>query len=108
MSARCKPGDLAMITHDVPSCAENIGRIVKVSGPPDINSDGCLTWIIEPVTLEPYMINDRFGNFVGFMDFEEGGIEHRDAWMVPIAPGAEDESSEVTEPLNLDEVLQTE
>ena len=82
--SRCKPGDLAMITHDVPSCSANIGRVVVISGPPELDWQGQLTWLIQPVTDEPYMINDRESNFVGFMGFQEYGIEHRDAWMVPI------------------------
>ena len=85
--SHCKPGDLAMITHDVPSCSANIGRIVVVGGPPRINRHRQLTWLIQPVTSEPYMINDRDGEFVKFMDYQEYGIEHPDPWMMPIRPG---------------------
>lgn len=83
----CKPGDLAMITHDVPSCSANIGRIVVVDGPSRVNRRNQLTWLIQPVTDEPYMINGRDGEFVRFMDYREHGIEHPDPWMMPIRPG---------------------
>lgn len=84
MSTRCKPGELAIITNDVPSCTPNIGRIVEVCGPPEFNRVGQVTWIIMPVTDEPYMVNDQDGHFVGFMDYQEIGIEHPDEWLMPI------------------------
>lgn len=33
MSARCKSGDLAIITYDVPVWTPNIGRVVKSAAP---------------------------------------------------------------------------
>lgn len=84
--SHCKPGDLAMITHDVPSCSANIGRIVVVGGPPAVNRRRQLTWLIRPVANEPYMVNGRDGKFLRFMGFEERNIEHPDRWMVPIRP----------------------
>lgn len=84
--SHCKPGDLAMITHDVPSCSANIGRIVVVGGPPAVNRRRQLTWLIRPVANEPYMVNGCDGKFLRFMGFEERHIEHPDRWMVPIHP----------------------
>ncbi len=56
MSTRCKPGDLAIIMYDVPQCAANIGRAVEISGPAEYDRHGRLTWLIQPVTAEPYPI----------------------------------------------------
>jgi hypothetical protein len=95
MNTRCKPGDLAVILYDVPSCIDNMGRVVAISGPLDINSEDQLTWIIQPVTPEPYMINDRHGDFLRFMGYQESGIEHPDEWMMPLRPEVEEDTTEV-------------
>ena len=86
MTTRCKPGDLAIILYDLPECTDNIGRMVEVSGPAATGEDGLTTWLIQPVTPEPFLINNSEGKFVRFMDWQEHGIEHPDAWMVPIRP----------------------
>jgi hypothetical protein len=99
--SRCKPGDLAMITRDVPSCKENIGRIVRVSGPPGFNRHGQLTWLIQPVTAEPYLVNDALGEFVRFMEFQEPEIEHPDIWMMPIRPDDIDAENKVEDEAHL-------
>lgn len=99
---RCKPGDIAIITYDVPSCTANIGRMVEVSGPSEIDRNGRLTWLIQPVTPEPYMINDWDGKFVYFMRFRESGIEHPDEWMMPIRPDDLDEDTDEQEDLTKD------
>lgn len=99
MRKRCKPGDLAVITREEPGCENNIGRMVLVSGPPVFTGDLGLTWIITPTTLEPWLYIDICGT-LKFADFEQGDIEHPDAWMVPIrtseVPEAECEIDEVT------------
>jgi hypothetical protein len=92
MKTRCNPGDLAVITRDVSSCAQNIGRVVAVSGPMELDPCGHVTWLIQPATPEPYMINDHSGRFVRYMDPGETGIEHRDDWMMPFRPGKPDEN----------------
>jgi hypothetical protein len=93
MTTRCNAGDLAIITHDFPSCAANIGRIVRLSGPAERDRNGRLTWLIEPITDEPYMVNDWDGHFVRFLKFNEQGIEHPDEWMTPVT--ANQDSAEV-------------
>ncbi len=84
MSTRCIPGDLAIIAYDIPSCTPNIGRFVEVHGPAGISLVGQITWLIRPVTLEPYMINDLAGAFDRFMALDDDHIEHPDEWMIPI------------------------
>jgi hypothetical protein len=97
---RCKPGDLAIITYDVPSCTPNIGRLVRVDGPPRVNDRGQTTWLIEPVTTEPYMINDDLtGEFVAFLQYGEKGLEQPDHWMTPIRPGDLDDDADEQEDL---------
>jgi hypothetical protein len=95
MTTRCKPGDLAIILYDVPSCTLNIGRVVKVDGPPEVNRRGQTTWLIEPVTNEPYMMNDDVtGEFIGFMPYGATDLEQPDAWMMPIRPDADGDTTE--------------
>lgn len=86
MTTRCKPGDLAIIIRDVPQCADNIGRFVEVSGPPAVNRYGQTTWLIQPVTPEPFLINSYDDDSVRFMGWQEPGIEQPDVWMLPIRP----------------------
>jgi hypothetical protein len=84
METRCKPGDLAMIKYDVPGCEANVGRLVIVNGPPAIDYKGQLTWLIMPVTPEPYVIDSPSTGVFRFMEYGEQGIEHPDDWMTPI------------------------
>ncbi len=97
MSTRCKPGDLAIIMYDVPQCTSNIGRLVEVRGPSAFNRRKQLTWLIQPVTPEPYLVNNRFNNSVRFMEYREGNIEHPDEWMLPIGAESADEAVEQRE-----------
>ena len=95
MNTRCKPGDLAIIIHDVPGCEANIGRVVHVSGPAVVDYRGYLTWLIMPIdTTEPYVIDNIFDDSLRYMDYLENSIEHPDAWMLPIHH--ETEPEEVT------------
>jgi hypothetical protein len=89
MNTRCKPGDLAIITCDVPQCTANIGRVVEISGPARYDRNGRITWLIQPVTLEPYLINNWDDTSVRFMDYREEGIEQPDDWLLPIRPEKE-------------------
>jgi hypothetical protein len=100
MTSRCKSGDLAVILHDVPSCTPNIGRVVQVHGPSAINLHGQLTWLIKPVTAEPYLLNDWNDEFAGFMAFDDNDIEHPDDWMMPIRPDPLDDDTEEPEDLS--------
>jgi hypothetical protein len=85
MNTRCKPGDLAIITREEPGCESNIGRMVRVSGPMDfdVNLNFEPTWLIYPVTLEPWLFLTSSGK-LRFAEFEQGDIEHPDSWMMPI------------------------
>lgn len=97
MNTRCKPGDLAIILYDVPSCTANIGRVVKVHGPLAIDRAGHLTWLIMPVTDTPYLENDWDGNCIGAMRRGELYLEQPDAWMLPIRPDEADDDHEETQ-----------
>ena len=96
MSTRCNPGDLAIIMYDVPQCMTNIERVVEISGPAEYDPEGRLTWLIQPVTAEPYLINTNHDDSVRVMGFPEPGIEHPDEWMQPVqhrsAPGRAEDS----------------
>ena len=86
MNTCCKPGDLAIIISDVPQCETNIGRVVEVGGPPARDQNGRLTWLIQPVSPEPYLVNTFHDDSIRFMAWQERGIEHPDQWMTPIRP----------------------
>ena len=85
MTTRCKPGDLAIITYDVPGCETNIGRLVTVRGPSAIDYKGQLTWLITPESDLPYVIDNPSTGIFRYMEEGELTIEHPDDWMVPIA-----------------------
>ena len=97
MKTRCKPGDLAIIISDVPQCTANIGRVVAVSGPPARDKNGHITWLIQPVTPEPYLINTFHDDSVRFMRWQESRIEHPDEWLMPIRPEEQRDEMEETE-----------
>jgi hypothetical protein len=97
MSTRCKPGDLAVILYDIPGCESNIGRIVAVRGPAAIDYKGQLTWLITPVTPEPYVIDNPATGEFRPMEPGETRIEHPDDWMLPIRlEGADSDEDERT------------
>lgn len=85
MSTSCKPGDLAIITREEPGCEANIGRLVRVSGPMDydVTRPNEPTWLITPVTLEPWLYL-TLGGELCFADYQQDGIEHPDSWMMPL------------------------
>lgn len=87
MTTRCKPGDLAIILHDAPQCVANVGRVVEVFGPAAIDHHGRLTWLIKPVTPEPYWVNNSRDDSIRPMTDEDQDIEHPDEWMQPIQAG---------------------
>jgi hypothetical protein len=72
-TTRCRPGDLAIITRDEPGYQENIGRIVEVHGPARQDSATGTTWLIVPVTRQPYAVMTKRGKLYSV-----------DAWMLPI------------------------
>lgn len=97
MNIRCKPGDLAIILYDIPSCSDNIGRVVNVHGPLAADPAGQMTWLIMPVTDTPYLENDWDGNCIGPMQPGRLYLEHPDAWMLPIRPEEGDDDHEETQ-----------
>lgn len=90
MKLRCKLGDLAMITRDVPSCTANIGKLAKITEGLETNRIGQRTWGIEPLNPSTYLVNDWDGNVIGVAQPGEL-LDHPDEWMVPIRPGTDDE-----------------
>lgn len=84
MSTRCKPGDIAIITREVTGCEANVGRMVHVRGPDEIDKQGRLTWLITPVDPEtPWLVGDgKGGTYI--MKVGDMSIEHPDDWMAPV------------------------
>ncbi len=85
MKFRCKPGDLALVTHDEDCCKGNIGRLVKIAGPIGYNrrlKKKC--WLIEPVKPEPWFcVSVKGVPYQKLLTFENK-VEHPDDWLLPI------------------------
>jgi hypothetical protein len=91
MNTRCQLGDLAIIAYDVPGCEYNIGRVVTVRGPAAIGYKGHLTWLITPLTAEPYIVAIPEAGAFCFMEPDKMLVEHPDDWMIPVDPDDLDE-----------------
>lgn len=104
MPTRCKPGDLAVIRYDVPGCEANIGRIVLIRPPAAIDYKGQLTWLITPITPEPYIVDNPYTSEFRFMEYGESDIEHPDDWMIPIRPEDSEDEDELCEVISSKEV----
>jgi hypothetical protein len=93
MGLRCKEGDLAVIVGELPGCESNIGRIVQVRGPAQINEQcgGLICWIIRPINrkkminlYDPDMhINERVT--------WKSNIKLPDCWLIPIRSPQDDQ-----------------
>jgi hypothetical protein len=85
---RCKSGDFAVVIYDTFSCADNIGRIVRVRGPIEYNwTFRKYCWLIRPVNREPYCIDRRSGTHRKLVRWADN-VEHPDAWLLPLRPDA--------------------
>ena len=83
-TTRCRPGDLALVTGEDPGYEENLGRLVKVSGPLAMNPDLVLTWLIVPVSETPYAVMGFDGRKRSYRVQLQHKIEHPDVWLLPI------------------------
>ena len=92
MKLRCNQGDLAWVTYDEDSCAANIGRLVRVSGPVWLSRHygGKPTWLIFPVDRRVWSVLDGKGGTYRVLITTKHRIEHPDAWLWPLR-GSEDE-----------------
>ncbi len=80
---RCTPGSLAMVIAEHRGCEGNIGRVVEVRGPLEID-DGRPCWHIQPVQSATWLILERDGTVSSETVSWAGGVIHPDAWMVPL------------------------
>lgn len=85
---RCRPGDLAIIVSDLPGGESNIGRVVEVFGPLERREELGPTWLIVPVSRAQYTVHKKRG-IVSMVVRLRHGIEHPDAWMMPISDDSE-------------------
>jgi len=84
MKTRCKDGDIALVVHDIPECAQNIGRLVRLSGPLCFNREyrkHC--WLVQPLAPTPYAV-DYKGEVRRFVVLFRHLVEHPDDWMIPV------------------------
>ena len=84
---RCRDGDLAVIIKDTPECHLNIGRIVRVKGPPrkiiKSQMDG---WRIKPIRRTLLSVEEFDGRLVREVVNWNSHVLHEDAWLMPIRP----------------------
>lgn len=86
MQLRCKEGDLAMVVYDEPSCRTNIGRVVRLKGPPARHSYyGEICWLIYPVDERPWLVVRDHG-IEGIMIVDTDRVDHPDLWLMPLQP----------------------
>ena len=82
---RCRDGDLAVIIKDTPECHLNIGRIVRVKGPPrKIIKSQMAGWKIKPIRRTVLSIEEFDGRLVREVVNWNSHVFHEDAWLLPI------------------------
>jgi len=86
MKLRCKEGDLALVIREDTGCDTNVGKLVRVAGPVEMNDRGQQTWLIEPVKHEDWwsvsVAGEPYQRAVTFAS----RVEHPDDWLLPIDP----------------------
>jgi hypothetical protein len=102
MTDRCKIGDVAIIIRDEVGCEVNIGRFVHICGPRKVFPDRGTVWRIEPIIGATITYLDDATRKI--MCGEAIGIEHADAWLIPVKPEGFDDSGhdEVAMPRTLE------
>jgi hypothetical protein len=84
---RCRDGDLAVIINDTPECQLNIGRVVRVKGPPrKIIKSQMAGWKIKPIRRTVLSIEEFDGRLVREVVNWNSHVLHEDAWLMPIRP----------------------
>ncbi len=87
MELICNEGDLALVIYDEPGCEENIGKVVHVSGPVEVNRELQLPcWLIQPVHSNLWRVRTVRGKLVTESVTWESRVEHPDAWLIPLRP----------------------
>jgi hypothetical protein len=84
MRLRCTDGTLALVIHDTGPCLHNIGRVVQVRGPVQVNRRLLFPcWLVKPVTRAPYAI--EYGRRLVIAPvYWKDRAEHPDAWLLPL------------------------
>ena len=94
MTLRCKAGDIAVVLHDTPECASNIGRFVRILGSLEFSENlGKWCWLIVPVGSGLWMV-ERGGRVSPERVTNRSRVEHPDDWLKPIPPDVLDKDAE--------------
>lgn len=83
MQTRCNPGSLALVIAEHPGCEGNIGRVVEVRGPLEMD-EARPCWHIQPTQEAPWLILERDGTVSGERVSWSSGVIHPDAWLAPL------------------------
>ena len=82
MTLRCKAGDIAVVLHDTPECASNIGRFVRILGSLEFSGNlGKWCWLIVPVGSGLWMV-ERGGRVSPERVTNRSRVEHPDDWLL--------------------------
>ena len=85
MKLKCKEGDMAVVVRDTRRCQSNIGRLVQVRGPVQMNiklKRRC--WLIRPLDEQPYAVEDLDNRFTMEIVDWLSKVQHPDAWLHPL------------------------
>ena len=107
---RCRDGDLAVIIKDTPECHLNIGRIVRVKGPPTkIIKSQMAGWLIRPIRRTVLSVEELDGRLIREVVNWNSRVFHEDAWLMPIRPKEliEDFLDETESNLDADQAIQS-
>ncbi len=91
MKLICADGDLALVIYDEPGCDENIGKVVRISGPVEINRELQLAcWLIRPLHAHRWRVSTLQGELVTQRVTWKSRVEHPDKWLLPLRPQSPD------------------
>jgi hypothetical protein len=82
---RCRPGDLAVITQDVPECQANIGQIVRVIAEYTFFPDELgFHWLVKPQSSQPSPVLVGNPGTPCTVVYDNGNRAHYDGWLRPL------------------------
>ena len=106
MGLRCRDGDLAIIVGELPGCETNIGRIVQVRGPAQVNAQcgGLICWVIRPITRKKMINSYEPNELITERVTWKLNIKHPDCWLIPIRPPEDDQGTVEAEHLPIEQL----
>lgn len=99
MQLMCKDGDLAIVVQDEDVAIANLGKVVRVSGPTNVNRRlKRVCWLIEPVNAKKWCWVSLSGKMQNSIVTFASDVEHPDAWLLPLRLCAKGDEFPETQP----------